>query len=111
MIGWDNSLTGSSLMSLSAAFHTREKNRGYGGWNAGGYSNADFDAAVEAAEKEFDTVKQEKYLNEAMRILIQQDRGAIPLHSQFAILGVRDGVTYEPRVDEHFSAMLARPSE
>ena len=111
MIGWDNSLTGSSLMSLSAAFHTREKDRGYGGWNAGGYSNADFDAAVEAAEKEFDTVKQEEYLNEAMRILIQQDRGAIPLHSQFTILGVRDGVRYEPRVDEHFSAMLAQPSE
>lgn len=110
MIGWDNSLTGSSLMSLSAAFHTRDKDRGYGGWNAGGYSNPAFDAAVESAEKEFDTAKQEAFLNEAMRILIQQDRAAIPLHSQFAILGVNDGVVYEPRVDEHFSAMLAKPS-
>lgn len=111
MIGWDNSLTGSSLMSLSAAFHTRDKERGYGGWNAGGYSNASFDKAVEEAEMEFDPDVQEKHLNEAMRILIQEDKAAIPLHSQFTILGVREGVNYEPRVDEHFSAMLATGSD
>ncbi|MEQ8898965.1 MAG: ABC transporter substrate-binding protein [Roseovarius sp.] len=111
MIGWDNSLTGSSLMSLSAAFHTRDKESGYGGWNAGGYSNASFDEAIKAAEKEFDPAIQEQHLNEAMRILIQEDKAAIPLHSQFAILGVREGVVYEPRVDEHFSAMLATGSE
>ncbi|MCY4462334.1 MAG: ABC transporter substrate-binding protein [Albidovulum sp.] len=110
MIGWDNSLTGSSLMSLSAAFHTREPDRGYGGWNAGGYSNAMFDSAIESAEQEFDMTRHEELLNEAMHILIQEDRAAIPLHSQFTILGVRDGVDYTPRVDEHFSAMLAAPA-
>ena len=109
LIGWDNSLTGSSLMSLSAAFHTRVPDTGYGGWNAGGYSNPDFDAAVKAAEQEFDMERQERHLFEAMDILIQQDRAAIPLYSQFVILGVREGVEYTPRVDEHFSAMLARP--
>ena len=110
MIGWDNSLTGSSMMSLSAAFHTRDADRGYGGWNAGGYSNPMFDEAIEAAEQEFDMGRQEELLNKAMKILIQEDRAAIPLHSQFTILGVRDGVNYTPRVDEHFSALLASPS-
>lgn len=111
LIGWDNSLTGSSMMSLSAAFHTKDPDRGYGSWNAGGYSNPAFDAAIKSAEQEFDMEKQEALLNEAMRILIQEDYGAIPLHSQFTILGARESVAYTPRVDEHFSAMNARPAE
>ena len=110
LIGWDNSLTGSSLMSLSAAFHTRVPDTGYGGWNAGGYSSADFDAAVKAAEQEFDMEQQERHLFEAMDILIRKDRAAIPLYSQFVILGAREGLEYTPRVDEHFSAMLAKPA-
>ena len=97
-------------MSLSAAFHTRVPDTGYGGWNAGGYSSADFDAAVKAAEQEFDMEQQERHLFEAMDILIRKDRAAIPLYSQFVILGAREGLEYTPRVDEHFSAMLAKPA-
>jgi peptide/nickel transport system substrate-binding protein len=111
MIGWDNSLTGSSMMSLSAAFHTRDKEKGYGSWNAGGYSNPAFDEAIEQAAAEFEAKKQEELLNTAMRILIKDDHAAIPLHSQFAIYGARAGISYTPRVDEHFSAMLAKPEK
>ena len=110
-IGWDNSLTGSSMMSLHAAYHTRDKEKGLGGWNAGGYSNIMFDKAINDAAAEFDMKKQEELLNKAMWILIKQDAAAIPLYSQFTILGVRTGVVYVPRVDEHFSAMLAKPRE
>ncbi|MBW8635853.1 ABC transporter substrate-binding protein [Hoeflea sp. WL0058] len=110
LIGWDNSLTGSSMMGLMAAFHTRDKDKGYGSWNAGGYSNAEFDKAMESAEAEFDNDKREAYLKEAMDILIAEDQGAIPLYSQFTILGAVDGVKYTPRVDEHFSAMQAEPA-
>ena len=60
MIGWDNAFTGSSLMSLSAAFHTKEE--GYGSWNAGGYSNTAFDAEVEKASAAFDMQEYEGYL-------------------------------------------------
>ena len=105
MIGWDNAFTGSSLMSLSAAFHTREE--GYGSWNAGGYSNKKFDKAVEEASATFDVEKYESLLKEAMDILILEDQGAIPLHSQFVTLGTTDKVNYTPRADEGFEAMLA----
>ena len=70
-----------------------------------------FDKAINDAAAEFDMKKQEELLNKAMWILIKQDAAAIPLYSQFTILGVRTGVVYVPRVDEHFSAMLAKPRE
>jgi peptide/nickel transport system substrate-binding protein len=110
MIGWDNSVTGSSLMCLSAAFHTYDKAAGYGTWNGGGYSNPEFDKAIEQAAATFDKKKAEDLLRKAMKILIN-DQGAIPLHSQFTIFGARDGIEYTPRVDEHFYAVKARPKK
>ncbi|MEO4042698.1 ABC transporter substrate-binding protein [Hoeflea sp. CAU 1731] len=110
-IGWDNGLTGSSLMSLSAAFHTRDKDAGEGSWNAGGYSNPEFDAAIEKAEGAFDMDEQEQSLIRAMDIMIAEDKAAVPLYTQFVITGAKDTVSYTPRVDEHFSAMAAKPAE
>jgi peptide/nickel transport system substrate-binding protein len=110
MIGWDNALTGSSMMSLSAAFHTYDKAQGYGTWNGGGYSNPEFDKAIEQASITFDLKEHEALLKKAMKILMD-DQGAIPLHSQYTIFGAIDGVDYSPRVDEHFSAILAKPAE
>lgn len=106
MIGWDNAFTGSSLMSLSAAFHS--KTDGRGGWNAGGYSNPEFDKLVDSASKTFDTEMYENYLKDAMKILIKDDQGAIPLHSQFVTLGVKDTISYTPRMDEGFQATLVK---
>ena len=106
MIGWDNAFTGSSLMSLSAAFHTKEE--GYGSWNAGGYSNNEFDDAVERASSAFDMEVYENYLKQAMNILIAEDQGAIPLHSQYVVVGTTDKVDYTPRADEAFEVMLAK---
>jgi peptide/nickel transport system substrate-binding protein len=107
MIGWDNALTGSSMMCLNAAFHTIDKEKGRGTWNGGGYSNPEFDKAIAQAEVTFDKKKHEDYLKKAMKVLMD-DQGAIPLHSQFTIFGVRDGVEYTPQVDELFYAPLAR---
>ena len=106
MIGWDNAFTGSSLMSLSAAFHTKEE--GYGSWNAGGYSNTAFDAEVEKASAAFDMQEYEGHLKRAMEILIAEDQGAIPLHSQFVTVGTTDKVDYTPRADEAFEVMLVK---
>ena len=106
MIGWDNAFTGSSLMSLSAAFHTKEE--GYGSWNAGGYSNTAFDAEVEKASAAFDMQEYEGHLKRAMEILIADDQGAIPLHSQFVTVGTTDKVDYTPRADEAFEVMLVK---
>ncbi len=106
MIGWDNAFTGSSLMSLSAAFHSKEE--GYGSWNAGGYSNSKFDDAVESASASFDMDEYENYLKNAMDILIAEDQGAIPLHSQYVVVGTTDKVDYTPRADEAFEVMLAK---
>ena len=110
MIGWDNSLTGSSMMCLSAAFHTTDKAKGYGSWNGGGYSNSEFDKAIEQASATFDLKEHEDLLKKAMKILMD-DQGAIPLHSQYTIFGAKDSIDYSPRVDEHFFAPLAKPAK
>lgn len=110
MIGWDNALTGSSMMCLNAAFHTIDKEKGRGTWNGGGYSNPEFDNAIAQAEVTFDKKKHEDLLKKAMKVLMD-DQGAIPLHSQFTIFGIRDGVEYTPQVDELFYAPLARPTK
>ena len=110
MLGWDNSLTGSSLMCIAAAFHTYDKEKGYGTWNGGGYSNAEFDKAIEQASITFDLKKHEELLQKSMKILID-DQAAIPLHSQYTIFGAKEGVDYTPRVDEHFYAPLAKPAK
>ena len=50
----------------------------------------------------------ENYLKQAMNILIAEDQGAIPLHSQYVVVGTTDKVDYTPRADEAFEVMLAK---
>ena len=110
MLGWENSMTGSSMMCLNAAFRTYDKDKGVGTWNSGGYSNPEFDSVMDQATSTFDGKKCEELLMKAMKILMD-DQGAIPLHTQFTILGARKGIDYTPRADEHFYAVYARPKK
>lgn len=110
MLGWENSLTGSSLFCFNAVFHTYDKNKGYGTWNCGEYSNPEFDSVLEQAGSTFDNKKMEELLIRAMKV-IMDDQGAIPLHTQFTILGGRDGIDYTPRVDEHFYGVYVKPKK
>jgi peptide/nickel transport system substrate-binding protein len=110
LIGWDNAFTGSSMLCINASFHTINKERGHGTWNAGGYSNPEFDRIIEEAEITLDKNKHEDLLKKAMKIVID-DQAAIPLHTQFTIFGIRNGIEYTPQVDELFYAPLARPKK
>ena len=110
LLGWENSMTGSSMMCLNAAFRTYDKDKGVGTWNSGGYSNSEFDSVMDQATSTFDAKKCEELLMRAMKILMD-DQGAIPLHTQFTILGARKGIDYTPRADEHFYAVYARPKK
>ena len=66
------------------------------------------DALTEDALQTVDDIKREAYLQRATEIAIN-DTGLIPLHFQVNLWAARDGIVYQPRVDEQTLAHKMRP--
>lgn len=109
LVGWSTG-TGESSSSLKALLMTYNKDKGYGTANRGRYSNTKVDALTEDALQLVDDVKREAYLQRATELAIG-DTGIIPLHFQISLWATRDGITYEPRVDEQTLAWKFLPAK
>jgi peptide/nickel transport system substrate-binding protein len=111
LLGWDISMLGTSLMCVQSCFHTTNKDEGLGLWNAGNYSNAEYDKLIESAESEMDSEKYSQILQDAMKLLIDDEQGAIALYVQYTMFAGKKGINYTPRSDEHFYGYYATPAK
>lgn len=110
MNGW-GSQTGEGSYILSTAFHTRDADAGYGGFNHYHYSNPEIDTMIEAATTELDADKRRSLLEDAMAAAVG-DLAAIPLVNLKATwAGKADVVNFTTRIDQETLAINATPVE
>ncbi|MCL4761697.1 MAG: ABC transporter substrate-binding protein [Burkholderiales bacterium] len=107
LVGWSTG-TGEASSSLKALLMTYNREKGFGTANRGRYSNSKVDALTEDALQTVDDVKREAYLQRATEIAIN-DTGIIPLHFQVNLWATRDGIGYQPRLDEQTLAHRMKP--
>jgi peptide/nickel transport system substrate-binding protein len=107
LLGWSTG-TGEASSSLKALLMTWNKEKGFGTANRGRYSNTKVDALTEDALQTVDDIKREAYLQRATEIAVN-DTGIIPLHFQVNLWAARDGIVYQPRMDEQTLAHRMKP--
>lgn len=98
MWGWvPDSAEGSS--PLRALVATRNKEKGFGAFNSGGYSNPKLDELLEKAMATLNDAERDKLLQQASEIAMN-DLAVIPLHHQVNVWATRRGIRYGGRSDE-----------
>lgn len=106
--GQSNSTSRDPTHVLSLAVHSFDPKAGLGSSNRGGFSDPALDAAIDAAVRRLDNGR-EAALHAAMMQAI--DLGAIiPLYVQVVVAAARDGIAYQPRMDEQTVAQQATPA-
>ncbi len=108
LIGWGSG-TGEAGQLLINVLGTYDQANGVGASNAGRYSNKKLDALREQALSTIDVDAREKVLIQAVEVAMN-DVAMIPMYMLRNYWGVRNGLTFEPRKDEHNLAMSVRPA-
>ncbi len=108
MLGFGTS-TGELDSPIQAVLASRDRDRGWGGFNRSNYSNPIVDRLLEQALATLDPSARERLLVQGMRQAME-DVAIIPLHHQVNIWAARRGLAYEARSDERTLAMSVRPS-
>lgn len=108
LMGWGNSSTGTAAGFLAAIMHSYDpaKRRGHG--NRAYFSDARYDAMVDAAVTELDPSRREQLMREAVRYATDT-YVSIPLFVQGTALATRRDLVAETRNDEMTLAMAVRP--
>lgn len=105
MSGWvpDTAEASSPLRALLA---TRNKDKGLGAFNSGGYSNPKVDALLDKAMATLGDAERDKLLQQATE-LAMRDFAIIPLHHQVNVWGTRKNVRLAGRAEERTYAFDA----
>ena len=102
LLGWsqDNGDAGGAYATL---VHTFNEEKGYGGFNIGGFSNADLDKAIEQSDKTVDSVARLKMLQNIAEMTMSNTTD-IPLHQQEDSFAVKKIFKWVPRRDNGIRA-------
>jgi peptide/nickel transport system substrate-binding protein len=100
LIGW-SCADGDASAFLDGIAHTYDKEKGYGRYNRGRYSNPKVDALIEAASSTVNQDERLKNMQEAQRIALLQDQNIIPLHFQEDIYAKSKKLNWKPRADHY----------
>jgi peptide/nickel transport system substrate-binding protein len=100
LIGWACA-DGDASAFLDGIAHTYDKEKGYGRYNRGRYSNQEVDALIEAASATVDQNERLKNMKEAQRIALLQDQNIIPLHFQVDVYAKSKKLNWKPRADHY----------
>jgi peptide/nickel transport system substrate-binding protein len=92
--GWSTSASAAQTYD----YLLRTPASGYGSANAGGYSNPELDAVLDATSRESFDAKRLAGLQSAAEI-IRRDLPVVPLYRQVNLYAVRAGLAFEPRLD------------
>lgn len=98
IVGLGNATFDASSMLINV-LGIRDEETGMGASNVTAYANAELDALTNAAVAIVDESAREAALIEAVEFAIE-DQAIIPLYQQTNSWALRDGITYEPRIDE-----------
>ncbi|MFU0507440.1 ABC transporter substrate-binding protein [Pseudaminobacter sp. NGMCC 1.201702] len=98
LLGWAGLPTIDAYNIMSATFHTPSGD--LGAWNPKGYSNPKVDDLIEQIGEEYDTVKRQALISEAVKIH-RDEVGKIMLHQQFLTWGMSDKVNAIVPADEY----------
>lgn len=108
MNGW-SSPTGEGTYFLSSAIHTRDPDRGYGGFNHWYYSNPALDPLIEEAAATIDDDSRRALLEEGMRIA-SEDSAIIPIVNLNVVwAGRSDLIDFTTRIDQETLAININP--
>ena len=108
LAGW-GAATGEMSSPLRALIAGKNKEKGYGGTNAGRYLNPDLDALIDKALATVDDAQREAILQEASQ-LAMKDYAILPLHFEVTPWALRKDITYEPRTDQYTLATGVMPA-
>lgn len=107
LLGLGNATFDASSMLINV-LGTVDRERGLGASNDSGYSNPELDAMTAAALTIYDDAERERALIGAVKVALE-DGAVLPLYQQTNTWAMRDGLTYEPRIDERTLAKHVRP--
>ena len=110
MSGWAPD-SGEASSPLRAFIATRNKDKGFGTFNAGNYSNAKIDQLLERALVTINDGERDKLLQQAVEAAMA-DVAVIPIHHQVNVNAVRKSIRYGGRTDERlygFDFVLQQP--
>lgn len=98
MSGWmpDSADASSPLRAILA---TKNKDKGFGAFNASGYSNPKVDEIIEAAMGKLNDAERDKLLQDATGLVLA-DQPIAPLHHQVSVWAARKGIRMPGRSDE-----------
>jgi peptide/nickel transport system substrate-binding protein len=89
LLGWASSTTMDAQNALVSLVHSWDGKRGT--FNRNGYSNPQVDDLIKKIDRETDPDKRQAMINEAFKYH-KDEIGAIPLHSQTLVWGVKKGI-------------------
>ena len=101
LIGW-SCADGDASAFLDGIAHTHDKDKGYGRYNRGRYSNPKVDALIESASATVDQDERLSSMKEAQRIALVEDQSFIPLHYQVDLYAKSKKLDWKPRADHYF---------
>ena len=87
--------------TYSKLIHTRDKERGFGGWNGTGFSDKKIDTMLEGTSGIVDQAKRKKLLQDLNKAAMADKIAWIPLHYQVDIYAIQEGkgIKFTPRPD------------
>ncbi len=100
LIGWSNG-DGDASSILDGVVHSFDKDKGYGRYNRGRFSNDKIDVLIEKSANIMDPKKRLKALQEIQKIALIDNQSVIPLHYQVDIYAASKKIQFEPRAENH----------
>ena len=101
MLGWSPATTYDVHNVFEQLIETPNKATGKGQFNAGGYSNPEFDKLADAIEQETDKAKRDEMIAKATKLYVD-DFAYIPLHQQALVWAARKNVDLVQPADNSF---------
>jgi peptide/nickel transport system substrate-binding protein len=101
MLGWSPGATYDVHNVFESLIQTPSAATKKGLFNAGGYSNKQFDELADKIEQETDKAKRDAMIKEATKIYVD-DFAYIPLHQQFVVWAAKDNVDLHQPADNYF---------
>jgi peptide/nickel transport system substrate-binding protein len=87
--------------TYSKLIHSRDEERGFGGWNGANFSDPDVDALLESTASIVDQAKRKKVLQNLNKMAMVDKIAWIPLHYQVDLYAIQKGkgIKFTPRPD------------
>lgn len=102
-MGWRSEL-GDASDFLITGVHSNDTDSGYGSFNGMNYSNPKVDELIAESQKNLDTQSRLEQLQQAMRIITEDDIVGVPLFESEVLYAYADDLNFKSRVDGYVYA-------